>query len=188
MTDIIPPLEIVPIEPLPPLSERERIHACAMTAIALQELETGDSEINISPEDAQIARSMFKEGRDPTPSELKRSGVVMQLEALLTEYDYALIDDANRIRNYVTNRLIKESDHNDPKIRIRALELLGKLSNVGIFSEKHEIVVSHQATEVLEAELKKHLTILLDPSEVKVTHVKQVHLPNISANDVMKFI
>ena len=186
MIDLTPPLEIVPIEPLPPLSERERIHACAMTAIALQEL--GDSEINISEEDVHIARGLFTEGRDPTPNELKRSGVVMHLEALLTKYDYALIDDANRIRNYVTNRLIEESDHEDPKIRIRALELLGKLSNVGIFTEKHEIVISHQTTDVLEAQLKEHLTILLDPSEVKVTHVKQVHIPKISAADVLKMI
>lgn len=185
MIEIVPPIDIVPIEPLPELSARERIHACAMTALALTEM--GDNTMVIDDEDINIARMLFKEGRDPTPTDMKKPGVVLQLEAMLTEYDYCLIDDANRIRNYVANKLIEESNDKNPSIRIRALELLGKLSNVGMFSEKREVIITHQSTETLEEELKKHMSILLDPADVTVTHHRHTER-EVSAADMLAVI
>lgn len=169
MTDIIPPLERVPIEPLPPLSERARIHAAAMTAISL--LQLGDESIQMHEEDENIARDIFSEGRTPTKTELQMPGVVMKLDALLTEYDYSIIEDANRLRNYVVNRLIEEST--DKKNGMKALELLGKLTEVGLFTERKEIMVTHQSTELLEDKLRESLTILLNPEDVQVVHEPQ---------------
>lgn len=169
MTDIIPPLERVPIEPLPPLSERARIHAAAMTAISL--LQLGDESIQMHEEDENIARDIFSEGRTPTKTELQMPGVVMKLDALLTEYDYSIIEDANRLRNYVVNRLIEEST--DKKNGMKALELLGKLTEVGLFTERKEIMVTHQSTEMLEDKLRESLTILLNPEDVQVVHEPQ---------------
>lgn len=169
MTDIIPPLERVPIEPLPPLSERARIHAAAMTAISL--LQLGDESIQMHEEDENIARDIFSEGRTPTKTELQMPGVVMKLDALLTEYDYSIIEDANRLRNYVVNRLIEEST--DKKNGMKALELLGKLTEVGLFTERKEIMVTHQSTEMLEDKLRESLTILLNPEDVQVIHEPQ---------------
>ena len=40
------------------------------------------------------------------------------------------------ISGMVTNKLVLESENPDPRIRMRALELLGKISDVGLFSEK----------------------------------------------------
>ena len=169
MTDIIPPLERVPIEPLPPLSERARIHAAAMTAISL--LQLGDESIQMHEEDENIARDIFSEGRTPTKTELQMPGVVMKLDALLTEYDYSIIEDANRLRNYVVNRLIEEST--DKKNGMKALELLGKLTEVGLFTERKEIMVTHQSTEMLEDKLRESLTSLLNPEDVQVVHEPQ---------------
>lgn len=166
MPEIIPPVERVPIEPLPPLSERERIHAAAMTAISL--LQLGDDSITITDEDEHIARDAFIDGRPLTKRELQMPGVVMKLDALLTEYDYSIVEDANRLRNYVINRLIEEST--DRKNSMKALELLGKLSDVGLFSDRKEVLITHQSTEDLEKRLQESLTILLDPSDVQVTH------------------
>ena len=166
MPEIIPPIERVPIEPLPPLSERERIHAAAMTAISLFQL--GDESITMTEEDENIARDAFTEGRKLTPYEMQMPGVVMKLDALLSEYDYSIIEDANRLRNYVVNRLIEEST--DKKNGLRALELLGKLSDVGLFTDRKEVLITHQSTEDLEKRLQESLTILLAPEDVQVTH------------------
>lgn len=170
MVEVVPPLERVPIEPLPPLSERARIHAAAQTVIAMMQLENeleGHPDTPLPPpteEEANIARSIFQDGRNPTPVELQMPGVVRQLDVMLTEYDYALIEDANRIRNYVVNRLLEESQN--PKNAMKALELLGKLSSVGAFTERAEVTVTHQTTEDLEKKLKDSLAILLDPSDI----------------------
>jgi hypothetical protein len=172
MIEVVPPLERVPIEPLPPLSERERIRAGAQTAIALMRLENelgGCPDAPIPPpseEEAQIARTIFRDARSPTRVEMEMPGVVRHLDLMLTEYDYSLIEDADRIRNYVVNRLLEES--RDPKNAMKALELLGKLSNVNAFTERREVTVTHQSTEDLEQKLKDSLAILLDPEDVEI--------------------
>ena len=65
----------------------------------------------------------------------------------------------------VTNKLLIESENPDPRVRIRALELLGKISDVGLFSEKSEITVTHQSTDDLRERLREKLTKLVNPEE-----------------------
>ena len=118
MTDILPPLERVPITPLPPLEAHARVRAAAETAIALFNLD--EMPVEISVEEEGIARNIFAAQRPPTNHEMEMPGVVLKLSALLDEYDYALVEDAGRIRNYVINRLLEEST--DSRHSMRALE------------------------------------------------------------------
>jgi hypothetical protein len=63
----------------------------------------------------------------------------------------------------VTNKLIEETENPDPRIRIRALELLGKISDVGLFAEKSEVTVTHQTTDDLKDTLREKLSRLVNP-------------------------
>ena len=56
-----------------------------------------------------------------------------------------------------------ESENADPRIRIRALELLGKISDVGLFAEKSEVTITHQSTEDLRDKLRGKLEKLVNP-------------------------
>ncbi len=159
--DLIPPVEQVPMEPQEKLSTREEIHAAANTADFLSVL--GDETAQeVGFDDENMARDLFDTGREPTKHEKQLPGVMRKLNALLDEYDHMIIDDAQQVRTYVTNRLLEESSDDDPKIRMRALELLGKISDVGLFSERQEITVKHQSTEELEDLLRNKLTRLID--------------------------
>jgi hypothetical protein len=46
----------------------------------------------------------------------------------------------------------------NPKIELKALEMLGKMSDVGAFAERVEINVTHRTTEELENELANKLS------------------------------
>lgn len=162
LSEYTPFIERVPITPLPPLSERERVHVAAITAIAEYQL---GANLEITEEDEVLARQMVQDGRMPTRYELKKPGLVVKLEALLAEYDYKIIDEAVKLRTYVTNRLIEESNDKDPKNRLRALEMLGKITDVGLFTERKEIVITSKTDADLEKELRESLTILLNPSD-----------------------
>lgn len=144
---LVPPLDQIPIDNSPKLTDREDIHASAKTAELLKTL--GD-DIKVSDEDANRAQELFESTRTPTKHERKLPGVMMHLNAMLTQYDHLIIQDAQQVRTYVTNRLLEESSDDDPKIRMRALELLGKISDVGLFTERKEITVKHQSSEELE--------------------------------------
>jgi len=159
--DLIPPVEQVPMEAQEKLSTREEVYASANTADFLSVL--GDDKAkDIEFDEENIARDLFETGREPTKHEKQLPGVMRKLNALLDEYDHMIIDDAQQVRTYVTNRLLEESGDDDPKIRMRALELLGKISDVGLFSERQEITVKHQSTEELEDLLRNKLTKLID--------------------------
>lgn len=143
------------------LSEREEIFVAANTADFLAAL--GDEEAETTEEtDKERARDLFETARAPTAYEKQLPGVMRHLNALLSEYDHRVIKDAQQVRTYVTNRLLEESNDDDPKIRMRALELLGKITDVGLFTERQEVTVKHQSTEELEDLLRSKLSRLID--------------------------
>jgi hypothetical protein len=59
-------------------------------------------------------------------------------------------------------------DDPDPKVRLRSIELIGKIADVGLFAERTEITITTKSTEDLEAELSKLLGDVIDV-EVKET-------------------
>ena len=99
----------------------------------------------------------------------------------------------HKLRSYVAHRLLEESDDDDPKIRLRALELLGKMTDVGIFTERKEITITQQTTPELEALLRSKLEKIINPDEtlheeiedaVLVEAEKAVH--NLDAEDLLE--
>ena len=158
---LVPPLESTPPAPMQITDTREKIHAAAMTACAL--LAMGDDAVDeIELKDGRdLARLIFRDGREPTEEELKRPAVVLHLEALLSEYDHEIIKDATQVRKYVTHRLLEESaPDKDPKQSLRALQMLGNITEVGLFTERVEVTVKQQTTEELEDKLKQALDII----------------------------
>jgi len=82
---------------------------------------------------------------------------VKKLDALLTQYDEELVNGALRLREYTKNKLLEESTNPDGKIRIRALELLGKIKDVGLFTDRLEITHKTKSDEELEEEIRQRL-------------------------------
>lgn len=94
-------------------------------------------------------------------------GSVKHLKDILSEYDHVVVKSAVQIRTFVTNRLIEESTNSDPKIRMRALELLGKIGDVGLFVERTEITVKHKTTIELQSSIKERITKLLQAKSAR---------------------
>jgi hypothetical protein len=67
---------------------------------------------------------------------------------------------AAEIRNTVVNKLLLETENTDGRIRIRALELLGKMTDVGLFTERKEITVTHQNADEVREKLREKLETL----------------------------
>ena len=68
-----------------------------------------------------------------------------------------------QLRHLVTNKLIIESENPDARTRMRALELLGKISDVGLFAEKSEVTITHQTTDDIKDRLRSKLAKLVNP-------------------------
>ena len=93
-------------------------------------------------------------------SAVQNSATAIHLRALLSEYDVQVVKTAAQIRTFVTNSLVEEAAPG-AKNRIRALELLGKISEVGLFTERSEVTVKHQTTIELEQKVRDKIAALI---------------------------
>ena len=157
----MPTIEIVPdnAKPLPdaqtddaPQTVREAVEVSSTTAMVLQELGMG---FDMTAEDEKAANKLFEDLRkNPKaknlPAELNTPEVAARVGSLLKAYDQQVVADAMQLRTLITNKLILLADCGDTKYELKALELLGKIQDVGLFSEKSEITVVHKSSEDLE--------------------------------------
>tara|TARA_B100000131_G_scaffold204246_1_gene196326 strand:- start:480 stop:1067 length:588 start_codon:yes stop_codon:yes gene_type:complete len=86
---------------------------------------------------------------------------LMLTDSILKEFGQSVVENSIQIRHLVTNKLLLESENPDPRVRMRALELLGKISDVGLFSEKSEVTITHQSTDDLRDKLRGKLEKLV---------------------------
>ena len=89
----------------------------------------------------------------PTRAELQK-----MIEEVFLESTSPLVEDIPRMKNYVKTKLLIESAGEKASDRIRALESMGKLSDLGMFAEKMEISVENKTTEEIRQELNDRLS------------------------------
>jgi hypothetical protein len=153
--------------------------AAAMAAIVDTDSLPDPSEI--TEFDKDNARDIFAGNKLASDEDLSSPQTVVYLQSLLNEYDKVVVKSASQIRTYVTNKLIAETANPDPRIRMKSLELLGKISDVGLFTDKTEITMRHRPTEELEQMLRERLTRVIEGEVVPNTPSR---LPEISVDDV----
>ena len=151
---------------------KTRTKAAANTA---KELEDEGLDLELTVEDKDVAAKLstsYAENPDKTSKKVTndKAAVLTPASLILTnsildEFGQSVVKSAVHIRHTVTNKLILETENPDAKIRIRALELLGKISDVGLFSEKSEVTITHQSTDDLKAKLRKKLEKLAEPDD-----------------------
>lgn len=140
---------------------REKAHALFET---IQDLVEHGASFEITDADKAASHVAAAEGKLPPVKDIT-PGMIINLEAILSEWDHEVLDVSRRLRNYVTNKLIVESADPDPKQRMRALENLGKISSVGLFSDRVDITVTHRTSEDIQAELAKTLEIYMGQAQ-----------------------
>lgn len=160
---------------------RVRAQAACNTALAL---EPYGLDIDDTEEDRQVAAIVTSAyAADPTGvSETinnkrmveMRPAALVRVSQLLGEFGRLVVQDSIQIRNMVVNKLVLETDHDDARIRLRALELLGKVSDVGLFTEKRELTVKHTTTDELRASLKSKLHGLINSDSAEVAEYEVV--------------
>ena len=151
--------------------------AQANTASILESL--GSPEHVLDEDEKYTARQAFASTTNPnTPPavanqsilKLRTPQAVKHLAGMLTQYDWDYVDQAKEMRGYVAAKLLEETTNPDPKIRLRALEMLGKLTEVGSFTERIQVTKIDATEDELQARLRAKLTSLL-PRTIEVETV-----------------
>jgi len=147
------------------------------------------AEIPVSTSEKKEAEEIFKDFTNPdvtpplnaaTNKALSVPATVQHLYAMLSDYDHQVVQEAVQLRRFVTNKLIEDAGLSDPRHRLKALELLGKISDVGLFSEKTEITVKNLSQEDLETQIKSKLYKILGKTAVVDTTFEVVDVKDVT--------
>lgn len=157
---------------IPYMDLRARAEAACNTASMLSE-----HGLNLEPtaEDEDTAAKLalaYADNPEKTSKKVtnKRAAklpppALVATHGILTQFGHSVVESAVQVRHLVTNKLIEETENPDPRVRIRALELLGKISDVGLFTEKTEVTITHRTTDELRESLRSKLAKLVNPEE-----------------------
>lgn len=133
------------------------------------ELNQRGMPIEIDKEDELFAERIIKEEISIPTNYNFSAGTAVKLGALLQEYDVQVAKSAAQLRTVSTNKLIEMLDDPDPKVRLKAIELIGKIADVGLFAERTEITINHKSTIELQQELAKLVSDYVDVETKLVT-------------------
>lgn len=96
------------------------------------------------------------------------TGAALKLTALINEYDRQVVKDVLQLRTYITNRLIEISGCGSTKEELKALELLGKISDVGLFVDKSEINVTLTSPAQIEHAIKEKINRIFGRENIEI--------------------
>lgn len=172
----VPMIEIQPTaeHPLPfdmsdeqPKTHKDGIAIAVNTTAAL---ETLGPTIDFADKDLHTTAELIKGVDKPTaPKHIQVAAEAKAASVLIKKFDFQAFADIQQARTYITNKLVTLSDCGDAKIEIKALELLGKHSDIGLFTERSEITVHHTTSKGLEDSIKERIKRLMNAEITDVT-------------------
>ena len=140
------------------------IDAKVKTAQWLKDLELDDEEVETKA-DAEAARKSFASivtGQSVATTQqalanVKAPVAVQHLVGMLTAYDWAFVEQAKELRGYAVAQILEEVKHPDARIRLKALDMLGKVTEVALFTERVEVKKTQMTDTELETRIKEKL-------------------------------
>ena len=166
----IQPTKDVPV-PFDLSDEQPKTHAdsIAVAVNTVEMIESLGGSIDFDAKDFAQAVELSKgEAKTTTTKTVSKPGVAKTLAVAAKKYDFQVFADVQQARNFVTNRLIQIAECGDVKVELKALELLGKHSDIGLFTERSEITVHHTSSKSLEESIKERVKRLMNADVVDV--------------------
>jgi len=152
---------------------RERVEAACNTLFMLEEqgLEIPEPD-DVDRETAATLAMAYAADVEKTSKAANATRVaqltsasLIETHGILKEYGKIVATHAAEIRHTVVNKLILETENPDARIRIKALELLGKMGDVALFADKKEVTVTHQSSKDIKQKLQERLLQLKQTAE-----------------------
>lgn len=145
----------------------EEVQVAGATAELLFEL---GAPLEVDPETADREKKLLEavtKGKKKEP--LQRINTAFAASAFLKTYGASMAFDAVQARTAITTKLMEIANCGDTKFELKALELLGKHSDIGLFTERSEITINYKTPEALEDAIKERVKRLLNADIIDVT-------------------
>ena len=96
------------------------------------------------------------------------------ITGMLTAYDWEFVEMAKELRGYTVAKLFEETQSPNANIRLKALGLLGKVTEVGLFTDKIEVKKLDLTEEEIDKKLKEKLAKFMNVSDAEYTDIEEI--------------
>ena len=152
-----------PFLPLDPLTPAQTLNAQIKTSEWLSQFDDDDETI-LGEAEQQKTATAFQSliTQDPSAKQkLLQLDLPEEIKAavgMVTAYQWKFIEQAEELRSMSVAKIVKETDHPDAKVRLKALEMLGKVTEVALFTERVHVKTEEISDEELDKKIKEKLS------------------------------
>ena len=162
------------------------IDAKVNTVEWLKGLGAADTDTVVNQAEVQAARASFTNLISSAPAEIthehltqiKTPAAVQHLVGMLTAYDWEFVQQAKELRGYTVAKLLEECKNPNANIRLKALGLLGKVTEVGLFTDKIEVKKTDLTDEEIDKKLKDKLAKFMNVTDAEPIEDIEVSTPS----------
>jgi hypothetical protein len=160
-----------PFTPAESLTTAQTLSAQHKTSQWLSEFQDEDDEILSEAQQEKVVDAF----NALTTSDPRAKQKLMQLDlpeeikaavGMVTAYQWKFVEQAEELRSMAVANIVKEVQHPDARIRLKALELLGKVTEVALFTDRVQIKNEDVSDEELDARIKEKLGRYMGAVEV----------------------
>lgn len=172
-------MPIVNIEPTEefdvPYSEQDESADSFMDQVAILgntaelQVELG-APLEVTEEDAEREKQLLEAALKSKKIEnFQTPTTAFAAAGFLRTYGSQLALDVASARAAITHKLMEIANCGDPKFELKALELLGKHSDIGLFTNRSEVTINYKNPEELENAIKERVKRLLNAEVIDVS-------------------
>ena len=172
----MPVIKIEPTDehPMPYSTDDETVSTFAdevvVAANTADLLEQIGAPLEVDEETLKRETALFDEAlRTKNPASLRTPVAAIAARSFLHEYGQSLAMDVVQVRTALTNKLLEIANCGETKFELKALELLGKHSDISLFTQRSEININYNSPEALESAIKERVKRLLNADVIDVT-------------------
>ena len=187
--DFVPDIlsDSTPFTPLEKQNATETLSAQIKTSQWLKDFEDEDEEILSEAQQEKVTDAF----NALTTSDPRAKQKLLQLDlpeeiksavGMVTAYQWKFVEQAESLRSMSVAKIVKETDHPDARIRLKALELLGKVTEVALFTDRVSVKSEEVSDEELDARIKEKLGRYM--GAVEVVDVEEIDVQIKSTKDL----
>ena len=161
--------------PLDKSSPQEILNAQVNTTAWLEKLGVDDDDKALKEANAKAAQKVFTALSTNTPvaetkhqlTQIKTPEAVRHLVAMLAAYDWEFVEQAKNLRGMAVAKILEETNHPDARVRLKALDMLGRITEVALFTERVEIKKADMSDTEIDKKIKEKLNKFMGVVDVE---------------------
>jgi hypothetical protein len=96
---------------------------------------------------------------------------------MLAAYDWEFVEQAKNLRGMAVAKILEETNHPDARVRLKALDMLGRITEVALFTERVEIKKADMSDSEIDKKIKEKLNKFMGVVDVEdVAAVDDVYI------------